>query len=75
MICWDTNSNDSNSARSKAEKAFAPAEDRAQSLKDELAKEQAQAAAKTANLKELRLAKEAADRDVAGSAPLRLTAH
>jgi len=55
-------------AHAKAEGVFSASQQRDESIKQEIAKERAQVDAKTARLKALRLAKEAADRE-AGIVP------
>jgi len=50
-------------ALSKAEGVFSASQQRDETIKQEIAKERAQTDAKTAKLKALRLAKEAADRE------------
>ncbi|HKD22393.1 MAG TPA: hypothetical protein VKB71_10280 [Rhizomicrobium sp.] len=56
-------------ARSKAESAFSASQQRDESIKQEIAKEQARVDAKTAKLRALRLAKEAADREAGLASP------
>jgi hypothetical protein len=56
-------------ARAKAESAFTSSQLRDEAIKQDIAKEQAKVDAKTAKLRALRLAKEAADREAAAASP------
>ena len=56
-------------AAEKANRLFRASEQREQAIRDEIEKERAATAAKTARLKALRLAKEASDREAEAANP------